>query len=188
MAVVDRPAAAGLTLVSGPSRSGKSRWAEHLVARAGRPVLYIATGALAGDDQAWQQRLELHRSRRPGQWATWEVQGELEAALGRASSDQQLLIDSLGTWLAHFLDLDAEAWERRQQGLLKALLNCPAPQVLVTEEVGWGVVPATAIGGRFRDRLGALQQRLQPLAQASWLVVQGRALDLRALSLPVPEL
>lgn len=188
MEVVERSTGLGLTLVSGPSRSGKSRWAEHLVAGRGKPVLYVATGALAADDPAWQRRLQLHRQRRPGHWATWEVQGQLEEALGRAPADHQLLIDSLGTWLAHHLDLDAESWEQRQLGLLEALRTCAAPQVLVTEETGWGVVPATAVGGRFRDRLGALQQRLQPLAQASWLVIQGRALDLHALSQPVPEL
>jgi adenosylcobinamide kinase/adenosylcobinamide-phosphate guanylyltransferase len=188
MGVVEQRAGAGLTLVSGPSRSGKSRWAEHLAAGSGRPVLYVATGALAPDDPAWQQRLQLHRRRRPGHWITWEVEGELESALGRAPADHQLLIDSLGTWLAHHLDLDAEAWERRQLGLLEALGRCCAPQVIVTEETGWGVVPPTVIGGRFRDRLGGLQQRLQPLARASWLVIQGRAVDLHALSQPVPGL
>ena len=58
--------------------------------------------------------------------------------------------------------------------------------VLVIEETGWGVVPPTAIGGLFRDRLGALAQRLDRQAVASWLVVQGRALDLHALGVPVP--
>ncbi|MBC1260164.1 bifunctional adenosylcobinamide kinase/adenosylcobinamide-phosphate guanylyltransferase [Synechococcus sp. BSF8S] len=188
MGVVERRPVAGLTLVSGPSRSGKSRWAEHLAAQSGRSVLYIATGALAPDDQAWQHRLQLHQRRRPRTWTTWEVEGELESALARAPADHQLLIDSLGTWLAHHLDLDGEAWEQRQDALLQALLSCRAPLLIVTEETGWGVVPATAIGGRFRDRLGRLQQRLQPLAQASWLVIQGRALDLRTLSQPVPGL
>jgi adenosylcobinamide kinase/adenosylcobinamide-phosphate guanylyltransferase len=58
--------------------------------------------------------------------------------------------------------------------------------LLVCEEVGWGVVPATAIGGLFRDRMGDLQQQLMAISSAAWLVVQGRALDLMALSRPVP--
>jgi adenosylcobinamide kinase/adenosylcobinamide-phosphate guanylyltransferase len=97
-----------------------------------------------------------------------------------------LLIDSLGTWLAHHLDLDESAWFQRQERLLRALHQQGSPVVLVCEEVGWGVVPPTAIGGLFRDRIGSLQQRLMQQAAAAWLVVQGRALNLMALGEPVP--
>ena len=97
-----------------------------------------------------------------------------------------VLIDSLGTWLAHHLDLPEQAWEQECQRLLQTLGQLPLPVVLVCEEVGWGVVPATAIGGLFRDRLGALQQRLMAQSDAAWLVVQGRALDLHALGHAVP--
>jgi adenosylcobinamide kinase/adenosylcobinamide-phosphate guanylyltransferase len=114
------------------------------------------------------------------------VGGDLAASLGEVPAGHQLLIDSLGTWLAHHLDLDGSGWERCEADLLQALTHCRAPQVLVCEETGWGVVPATAIGGRFRDRLGLLQQRLQLISSASWLVLQGRALDLGLLSHPVP--
>ena len=209
----------GLILVSGPSRSGKSRWAEHLADRSGLPVTYLATGADRPGDQPWQQRVLLHRQRRPPHWTTLEVGGELEAALehlgleldDRASLDldgfeqamglsissepgapravnpsKLLLIDSLGTWLAHHLDLDESAWYQRQERLLQALHQQGSPVVLVCEEVGWGVVPPTAIGGLFRDRIGSLQQRLMQQAASAWLVVQGRALNLMALGEPVP--
>ena len=213
------PIQGGLILVSGPSRSGKSRWAEHLADRSGLPVTYLATGADRPGDRPWQQRVLLHRQRRPPHWTTLEVGGELEAALehlglesdDRASSDSDgfeqamglsissepgapravnpsklLLIDSLGTWLAHHLDLDESAWYQRQERLLQALHQQGSPVVLVCEEVGWGVVPPTAIGGLFRDRIGSLQQRLMQQAAAAWLVVQGRALNLMALGEPVP--
>ncbi len=182
-----RALAPGLTLVSGPSRSGKSRWAEHLASRSGLPVLYLATGPLRPDDSHWQQRLERHRRRRPASWGSWEVGGALAAGLGRAPAGQLLLIDSLGTWVAHHLELDQPAWDERQQELLSALGSLSAPRLLVCEETGWGVVPPTAVGGRFRDRLGRLQQTLHGQCDASWLVVHGRALDLLALSQPVPE-
>ena len=97
-----------------------------------------------------------------------------------------LLVDALGTWLAHHLDLSEPAWDLECQSLLHTLANLRLPVVLVCEEVGWGVVPATAIGGLFRDRLGALQQRLMAQSAAAWLVVQGRALDLHALGHAVP--
>ena len=224
----------GLTLISGPSRSGKSRWAEHLAQSSGLAVTYLATGPDRPGDGGWQQRLQLHRQRRPAQWATLEVGGELEAALEqqaaeppqrseltnrdnpefllnqtfndklpqeqgappphskemsgsiRSASGQLLLIDSLGTWLAHHLDLAEPDWMERQQRLLLALERQPGPVLLVCEEVGWGVVPPTPIGGLFRDRSGSLQQRLMQQAEAAWLVVQGRALNLIALGEAVP--
>jgi adenosylcobinamide kinase/adenosylcobinamide-phosphate guanylyltransferase len=198
------------------------------------PVTYLATGADRPGDGAWQQRLLLHRQRRPSHWTTLEVGGELEAALEQfklnamgvsaptqgqreltltipipATSRPQdrstlpfmangdaalssanpaplLLIDSLGTWLAHHLDLEEPAWHERQDRMLAALDQQRSPVVLVCEEVGWGVVPPTAIGGLFRDRSGSLQQRLMQQATAAWLVVQGRALNLMALGEPVP--
>lgn len=175
-----------LTLVTGPSRSGKSRWAEHLAAASGLPIIYLATGPLRPGDPAWQQRLATHRQQRPASWPTWEVEGALAEALDRVPPGCCVLIDSLGTWLSHHLELESADWQRQQSGLLAALERCCSPQLVVCEETGWGVVPATAIGGRFRDRLGRLGQLLQARCGASWLVVHGRALDLLALSQPVP--
>jgi adenosylcobinamide kinase/adenosylcobinamide-phosphate guanylyltransferase len=97
-----------------------------------------------------------------------------------------LLIDSLGTWLAWHLDESPEQWQGRCAELLLALQAQPGPVLLVVEETGWGVVPATAIGGLFRDRLGALQQALMQHCHSAWLVVGGRALNLMTLGHPVP--
>jgi adenosylcobinamide kinase/adenosylcobinamide-phosphate guanylyltransferase len=102
--------------------------------------------------------------------------------------DQQLaLVDSLGSWVAYGLGLDGPGWDVACTTLLAAIQACPADIVLVSEQTGWGVVPATAIGGLFRDRLGALEQQLAVVAETSWLVVAGRALDLTDLGRPVPE-
>lgn len=175
-----------LTLVSGPSRGGKSRWAEHLAGASGLEVIYLATGPCLPDDEAWQERLRRHRLRRPPAWGCREVGGELAAELGRLLDGQLGLVDSLGTWVAAHLDREPPDWELRCEELLGAIGACPAPLVVVCEETGWGVVPATAAGSRFRDRLGAMQQTLQAHSEAAWLVLQGRALDLLALSQPVP--
>jgi len=175
-----------LTLVSGPSRGGKSRWAEHLASQCGLEVVYLATGPSLPDDPSWQERLQRHRQRRPPQWGCREVGGELSDGLGRLGSHQLGLVDSLGTWVAAHLDLGPEDWRLRCDELITGISRCQAPLVLVCEETGWGVVPATAAGSRFRDRLGAMQQELQGHSEAAWLVLQGRAIDLLAFSQPVP--
>jgi adenosylcobinamide kinase/adenosylcobinamide-phosphate guanylyltransferase len=174
-----------LTLVSGPASSGKSRWAEHLAHSSGLAVIYIATGPCLPDDPGWQERLQRHRQRRPLHWQLWEVGGDLAAAIGRLPERHLALVDSLGTWVAAHLDLDGQAWNLLQQELLDTVVH--GQVVIVVEECGWGVVPPTAVGGRFRPRHAELQQQLGERAQASWLVVQGRALDLHALASPIPS-
>ena len=96
------------------------------------------------------------------------------------------MIDSLGTWVAAWLACGQPEWEFCCQQLSEALRRCSAPQLVVCEQVGWGVVPSSAAGGLFRQRLAELEQRLMRDASAAWLVMAGRALDLHALSLPVP--
>lgn len=181
------PAAiAGLNLVSGPARSGKSQWAEHLAHSSGRPVVYLATGPRLPEDAAWQRRLERHRRRRPPQWTCLEVEGALAPALAVLDPGCLALVDSLGTWVAAHLALEDGAWEDQERCLITAIGDCPAPLVLVCEETGWGVVPPTQAGGRFRDRLGRLQARLTACADRSWLVLHGRVVDLLAISQPLP--
>ena len=184
MAVVDL--AMGLVLVTGPSRSGKSRWAEHLV-QALPDVTYIATSAPRPDDSNWQQRMRRHQERRPRDWNLVECGADLTEALLNISAKQSLLVDALGGFTAHHLDLDTYAWQELICGLVDALRSRSKPVVIVIEETGWGVVPSTAIGGKFRDRQGELAQELERHASASWLVVQGRALDLHALGVAVPQ-
>jgi adenosylcobinamide kinase/adenosylcobinamide-phosphate guanylyltransferase len=176
-----------LTLVSGPSRGGKSRWAEHLASASGLEVVYLATGPKRPGDPAWQERLRLHRERRPSSWECREVGGDLVAALDPLEAGQLALVDSLGTWVAAHLELEEVPWLECCNRLSAAISACRGSLVVVCEETGWGVVPATAEGCRFRDRLGRMQQRLLSGSQAAWLVLQGRAIDLLALSLPVPS-
>lgn len=175
-----------LTLVCGPSGGGKSRWAEHLASRSDRQVIYLATGPQCPGDADWQQRLERHRRRRPPGWGLQEVGGDLAPALSQLQPDQLGLIDSLGTWVAAWLDCEQEPWLEHCRLLQVAIRDCRAPLLLVVEEVGWGVVPHTAIGERFRRRVAALQRQLMAEAGAAWLVVAGRALDLQRLAEPVP--
>lgn len=182
----------GLVLITGPSRGGKSEWAEHLLASLppATPVMYLATGGHHPDDPDWQERLRLHRLRRPSHWGLREVGGNLAAALasGQGLDGQAVLIDALGSWVAAHLPLEAAAWGDQLEGLVGALeARRDSATVLVAEEVGWGVVPPTRIGGLFRDRCGEAVGVLAQRASEHWLVVAGRALPLHRLGLPVPR-
>ncbi len=176
---------ARLVLVSGPSRGGKSRWAEHLMSEA-VDVTYVATAPDRPDDQDWQTRLALHRRRRPSHWHLLESGAELTSALQTIPQHSSVLIDALGGFVACHLDDADQVWNKCCDELIQQLAAMDQTCVVVIEETGWGVVPPTRIGGCFRDRLGSLAQSLDREADAAWLVLQGRAVDLHALSQPVP--
>jgi adenosylcobinamide kinase/adenosylcobinamide-phosphate guanylyltransferase len=178
------------TVVLGAAASGKSLLAESLLA-AEPEVVYVATGPQPdGSDPGWAQRVAAHRLRRPDWWQTLEG-GDPAELLARPGPP--LLLDSLGTWVAAELSAagawddgegrdDEDGWRGRLQPRLDALVaawrQAVRPVVAVVEEVGWGVVPATAAGGRFRDVLGTLSRRITEQSERVLLVVAGRALDL----------
>jgi len=175
----------GLIVVSGPSRGGKSRWAEHLLSSQ-ETVTYVATSAHRSNDPSWNERMRLHRERRPLQWQLREPGTKLAECIRKEEANHPLLIDALGGFTALHLDCDDFQWEQEAEELIGSLLTRKRPTVVVVEETGWGVVPATKIGGLFRDRQGWLAQRLEQHATDSWLVVQGRALNLTQLGILVP--
>jgi adenosylcobinamide kinase/adenosylcobinamide-phosphate guanylyltransferase len=175
------------TLITGGVRSGKSRFAESLVAGAGT-VRYIAPGYPPGDDVEWAARVAAHQARRPAHWETVETI-DVAGVLGGASAADLLLVDCLTTWLTRHLDeagawTDAPGWGERVDAATDALVaawsGCAAPAVAVTNEIGLGVVPATVSGRLFRDRLGTLNQRIAAASDRVYLVVAGRVLDLSA--------
>lgn len=180
------PPRAHRTMVSGPAGSGKSRWAELLAEGSGLTVVYLATGPQRPDDANWQQRLERHRRRRPMAWHCREVAGDLGPALEQLVPGQLGLVDSLGTWVVAHLETGDGDWRLRCQELREALHHSACPVILVCEETAWGVVPPTALGLRFRERLADLQRHLAGDCDQAWLVLQGRAIDLHAHSLAVP--
>ncbi|MBE9156059.1 bifunctional adenosylcobinamide kinase/adenosylcobinamide-phosphate guanylyltransferase [Nodosilinea sp. LEGE 06152] len=168
-------------LVTGPARSGKSEWAEALATQSGQSVTYIATSSVDPADLDWQKRVELHRDRRPAHWHLREVPVALPEAILAATAQDCLLIDSLGTWLANLLEQDDATWQATVNALIESLRQTPATVVLVSEETGWGVVPAYPIGRLFRDRLGHLTRWVGTTAGAVYLVVAGYAVDVKQL-------
>ncbi|GAB2760613.1 bifunctional adenosylcobinamide kinase/adenosylcobinamide-phosphate guanylyltransferase [Terrabacter koreensis] len=171
------------TLVTGPVRSGKSRHAEDLLWQS-EAVTYVATGRRATpDDPEWSRRLADHRTRRPASWRTLEttdVATTVDAATG------PVLVDCLGTWLTALVDetgwddLVAAADVVRAAGerLVGSLCAATVPVVVVTNEVGWSLVPTTASGRFFQDELGRLNAGVAAVSAHVHLVVAGRVLDL----------
>ena len=174
-----------LILVSGPSRGGKSRWAEHLLSGSA-DVTYVATAPDRPNDQDWQTRLDLHRRRRPSHWRLLESDADLTTALRTIPQQSSVLIDALGGFVACHLDASDQAWSACCEELVEQLAGMGQTCVVVIEETGWGVVPPTLIGGRFRDRLGSLAQSLDRHAPPACLLLPGRAVDLHALSQGAP--
>lgn len=168
-----------IVLVTGPARSGKSEWAEHLARSTERQVIYIATAAIDPDDAEWSARILKHQQRRPLTWRTLELSTELAQAIAQCAPTDCLLVDSLGTWLVHYLEAEDDVWQAGAMELLSALKATAGTVILVSEETGWGVVPAYPMGRLFRDRLGELTRQIGAVADAVYLVTAGYALDLR---------
>jgi adenosylcobinamide kinase / adenosylcobinamide-phosphate guanylyltransferase len=175
-----------LILVTGPARSGKSEWAEHLAAASGQQVIYVATAALDPNDPEWQGRIQQHRQRRPPQWQTLEAPTNLADCIQGAGAQNCLLVDSLGTWLAPLLEQSDSDWFTCSHQLLESLQQRTCTVILVAEEAGWGVVPAYPLGRSFRDRLGSLARQIGGIADCVYLVTGGHVLNLSALGQPLP--
>jgi adenosylcobinamide kinase / adenosylcobinamide-phosphate guanylyltransferase len=168
--------------VLGGTRSGKSAYAEGMLDPAG-PALYVATarGVDPAVDPEWADRVAVHRERRPAHWRTVE-DADLPGVLA-AGPGEPVLVDDLATWVTGLLD-DA-GWARDAPGvvegreqLVAAVSRFEGHLVLVSAEVGLGVVPSTGAGRRFRDELGALNQALAAVCDEVWLLVAGLPLRL----------
>lgn len=165
-----------LTLVLGGARSGKSLYAENLLAGEAHPV-YLATGQAFDAEMA--ERIRLHRDRRPAPWSTVEEPLELATALeAEARPGRALLVDCLTLWISNLLlasrDVDAAA-----DGLTAALNGLACPVVFVASEVGLGIVPDNALARAFRDHAGRLNQIIAARCQKVAFVAAGLPLILK---------
>lgn len=178
-------------LVIGGARSGKSWFAESLVTDAAQ-LDYVATSERRADDPEWEARLAAHIARRPAHWRTVET---LDIAGVLAEPGPPVLVDCLTLWLTRAMDLDGcwpdtpdAAWSpaagdgradglarvaERIDALVAALTATTREVIMVTNEVGQGVVPATASGRLFRDQMGVLNLRIARVCDEVWWVVAG---------------
>jgi adenosylcobinamide kinase/adenosylcobinamide-phosphate guanylyltransferase len=165
-----------LTFVLGGARSGKSLHAEKLVTAQPRPWLYIAT-AQAYDGEM-RQRIAEHRARRGAGWETIEAPSDLAGALEAASEGRAVLVDCLTLWLTNHMLADSDV--AAESARLADILARPrGPWVVVSNEVGFGIVPDNALARRFRDAAGRLNSQVAAAADSVLMMVAGLPLKVK---------
>ncbi len=184
----------GLTniLIIGGARSGKSRYAQELALKSGKPVLFVAT-AVAGDEEM-RQRIEEHRRSRPAGWSTLEVTTQVGNQIAKKIGGAQVVIvDCITLLVSNILgqyDIDqagehinAHLIEKRVvseiNGLLKCVEQLDASFIIVTNEVGEGLVPANKMGRLYRDLLGRANQLLAERVDEVYLMVAGLPIKIK---------
>ncbi|MCR4281604.1 MAG: bifunctional adenosylcobinamide kinase/adenosylcobinamide-phosphate guanylyltransferase [Bauldia sp.] len=165
-------------LVIGGQRSGKSRYAEELVIAGGLAPVYLATGS-AGDGEMGE-RIAAHRACRGEAWRTVEEPLDLAGALARESGPGfHVMVDCLTLWLTNLMGAERDVDDETDR-LVSALARVAGPVVLVSNEVGSGIIPANALARRYADALGILNQRVAAAVDRVVLVTAGLPLTLKA--------
>ena len=171
-------------LILGGARSGKSAYAEKLATESGLHVTYIATAQIY--DTEFGARVQHHKNRRPADWALIEEPHYLAATLSRlAATDQCLIVDCLTLWLAQWICVDCKppkesSWPAEREALLAVLPNLPGTVILVSNEVGMGIVPLGEINRQFQDEQGRLNQAIAALTNKVTFVAAGLPMLLKS--------
>ena len=161
--------------MTGGARSGKSALAETRTLGFGAPAVYIATAQAFDDEMA--ARIRLHQDRRGPEWQTVQAPLDLAEAL-RETDRMPRLVDCLTLWLSNLMLADRD-WRSALEALEAELQRPTAPVVLVTNEVGSGIVPENALARRFRDAAGMVNQRIAAIADEVILAVAGLPLQVK---------
>lgn len=166
-----------IVLVTGGAKSGKSAWAEARAERMAANRIYVAT-AQAFDDEM-EARIAEHLTRRGDGWSTLEEPRDLARVLDDTDHGTPRLVDCLTLWLSNEMLAEDGDWRAGLEALKEALLRQSAPVILVTNEVGSGIVPDNALARRFQDAAGVVNQAIGAIADEVVLVVAGQALMIK---------
>lgn len=167
---------ASLALITGGAKSGKSRFAETLVRGMGGQPIYIATAEAL--DSEMEDRIASHLVQRGAGWLTVEEPLDLCGALARSDGQGPRLVDCMTLWLSNLMLQDRDVTAELDM-LLDTLVDQESPVVMVTNEVGSGIVPATPLGREYRDRCGVMNQRLASAVDRIEFVVCGHPLRVK---------
>ena len=174
-----------ITLILGGARSGKSRFAQELAAKSGKKVLFVATGEAR--DEEMRARIEVHKKSRPANWRTLEAPTDVARALKKGQDDAQVvIIDCLTLLVSNLMgegEPDAVALEQRVnneiESLVKFMRKNKTLYIVVSNELGLGVVPVYATGRVYRDALGVANQMLAKYADRVYFMIAGIAMPIK---------
>lgn len=161
----------------GGARSGKSAFAEELAEECGAPILYVATATASDPEMA--ERIAHHRARRPSTWQTLEAPTGLAAGVAHHGAVATVLVEDLTLLLSNHMTADATSAEANARQELESLLALEASVVMVSNEVGMGLVPMHPVGRAFRDALGRLNQAAASRSSEVYFMVAGLPLKMK---------
>lgn len=179
-----------LTLITGGARSGKSAFAEALANADGGRVLYVATMEEVVDDKEAVERIQRHRQRRPTSWKTIEIPFEVDRAVAQMPVDTEVcLLDCLSLYVSNMLlkledkstteQLEEQVFDAAARLLVEMQVKAETRFIVVTNEVGWGIVPEHKLARTYRDLLGLVNQQFARAADQVWLSCAGLQVKLK---------
>ena len=172
-----------IIFITGGTKSGKSQFAEHL-AKDTKKLSYVALSVKNPDDNEWQEKINLHRKRRPKDWKLIETT-DLVKTLSK--NDGPLLIDSIGGFVMESIDRENKEWLTKTDSLISLLKERRSLTFIVGEQVGWSLVSEYKIGNTYIERIGELQKRITKISKDNWLAINGRAIKIDEISLEIPS-
>ena len=171
-----------IVFITGGTKSGKSEFAEHLAKRL-KKISYVALSENNLDDKEWQDKINLHRKRRPKDWKLIETTDLLNAL---SKEDGPLLIDSIGGFVMESIDKGSKEWLTKMHSLIVHLKRRRSITFIVGEQVGWSLVSEYKIGNTYIERIGELQKKITKISKENWLAINGRAIKIDEISLEIP--
>ena len=171
-----------IIFITGGTKSGKSEFAEHLAKKV-KKLSYVALSKNNIEDKDWQEKINLHRKRRPKNWILIETTDLLNTL---SKEDGPLLIDSIGGFVMETINKESNEWITKMNLLIILLKKRKSITFIVGEQVGWSLVSEYKIGNTYIERIGELQKKITKISKDNWLAINGRAIKIDEISLEIP--
>ncbi len=171
-----------IVFITGGTKSGKSEFAEHL-AKEVKNLSYVALSENNLNDKEWQNKINLHRKRRPKDWKLIETTNLLKTL---RKEEGPLLIDSIGGFVMKSIGKNKNKWSTNMDSLMSLLMKRKSITIIVGEQVGWSLVSEYKVGNTYIERIGELQKRITKISKDNWLAVNGRAIKIDEISIEIP--
>ena len=171
-----------IVFITGGTKSGKSEFAEYLAKKV-KKLSYVALSENNLDDKEWQNKINLHRKRRPKDWKLIETTDLLNIL---RKEEGPLLIDSIGGFVMENIGKEHNEWSTKMHLLISLLMKRKNITFIVGEQVGWSLVSEYKIGNTYIERIGELQKKITKISKDNWLAINGRAIKIDEISIEIP--